>query len=188
MLYLGIDPSINGNAYCLMDPTNKTITTHKFSAPKNKRKDILDRLYLCYNDLTTFIAMNKYIHATRIVCVIEQPEKQTSERGTIAHETNKYVKLCAAFGATVASTQQRKFHTVLLATPSQWKGQVPKSITKKRMIKRYGTWVPFGSLERKTHDEIDAIGLADWAYVKNEPLSHRENTNPGNVSQGKDSI
>jgi len=185
-IYIGIDPSINGNAFALLDPEHNILIPHKFNV-KTGSKDWIDKLRLNFIDFSVFISAMAAIdihHASvKPFIVVEQPEKQNSAKGKHAYETNKYVKLCAAFGATIVGIGQYmhpKLHTLWTPTPSQWKGQVPKAITQKRMLRNYGHWHP--ALESKTHDEFDALGLADWAYAKNEPLSHRELAKTGNDS------
>lgn len=173
MIYIGIDPSINttGLAAIDLDRNIKYLShTTKISCKRfANRVYSLERAWQCmmYN---LFPGPNKMYDTCAI---IEMPERQTSLKGRLAYETNKYVKLCAAFGAWVGFCIQMLDPKKVYCIPvSKWKGQVSKYITRKRMIAKYTN--DTARLNRATHDEIDALALADWLYENHQSLSTRK--------------
>jgi hypothetical protein len=180
---MGIDPSINGNAYAIIHPITKLVMAHKFAQRNIPFSSKIADVRYQTEAFFEMIEREGLSLKHSICCAIEQPEKQISARGIHAFESNKLVKLCAAFGAVVCCAYPT-IYEMYTPTPSQWKGQVPKKITQKRIIKRYGSW---RDLSRMNHDEMDAIALADWAYAKKEPVSRRIITGTGDDPQGENS-
>lgn len=71
------------------------------------------------------------------------------------------MKLMAAFGAVVTPFA---FMKTLTPTPAQWKGQIPKHIHHKRILRKNPEAERFlADIPRTQHEHVlDALGLAQW--------------------------
>lgn len=94
--------------------------------------------------------------------VIERPEPWGSYKSLASAQSGSLQTLTLLTGALVgwALAKHSSGLLVKLIKVSQWKGQLPKEVTKKRMEKRY-------SVKFKTSDEADATGLGTW-YLENK--------------------
>lgn len=65
-------------------------------------------------------------------------------------------KVCLLVGTFVGYLHQAKSFT--LVTPNEWKGQMPKDVVKRRLIKRFGP----GTTQDWERDVWDAVGIGLW--------------------------
>lgn len=93
--------------------------------------------------------------------VIEFPEEMGGRRGRASLNSGAVRKLTYLVGRIAGGFLEADPGRLLrLAEPSKWKGQVPKNITRKRVLRDYpqvGEWLE--------HDVYDAIGIGRW-FVK----------------------
>lgn len=170
MHIIGIDPSINTTGIAILKKGPPLeIFTKEIKTPGLSIQERISKFQLEYR-----MFMQVVPHHTGLVkVVIEQPEYHTGLTGQMAVERGDIVKLCTAFGAWLQIVcSEISYMDIHLATPSKWKGQVPKNITRKRLLDKY----PKFALELKaaTHNEIDALGLADWLNNEIQSPSDRK--------------
>lgn len=93
-----------------------------------------------------------------VIC--EMPEEWQSAKGQAALQSGnirKLVYLVGLIGGRVDTTKA-SYYTV---EPSKWKGQVPKEITRARIIRAYGP-----RFKEESEDTIDALGIGRWYHKK----------------------
>lgn len=74
-------------------------------------------------------------------------------------DRNDFVKLCMSTGVICSVVNGLDWiKEIKLFTPIQWKGQVPKSVTRNRMIQTYG----LDAIQNLSDDEVDALGIANY--------------------------
>jgi len=179
MITIGIDPSINSTGIAAIN-NGKLIAYDEIKT--NRKLDIPGKLKVIGLAIPKFITHIIPADVPRR-CIIEMPEKQTSEKGFNFIEKGDFVKLCAAFG--VACLEANRFcDEIFLFTPSAWKGQTPKKITRKRMEKLYG----IETLRGLNHDAIDALALASFldANYPSESIPERKRTETANQFKAED--
>jgi hypothetical protein len=98
--------------------------------------------------------------------VSEWPMFFGTARGKIAASQDHTIGL-AGMAAGVASWFRLPATKVTLLTPAQWKGSVPKEVTRRRLEKAFQV-----DTENLGDDEIDAIGIAEY-WLKNHLRSLR---------------
>ena len=155
--FIGIDPGINHPALAVIDHSGEIVRTAKHNS--KPQHSISEKLHYARDWFAgEFSAMaTANLNTAEYQVVIELPEHQNSVRGAKCIDRNDFVKLCMSAGMlTVLFKSFTSVKEVALLTPSQWKGQVPKSITKKRMIEIYG----LDRIDFRSDDEIDALALA----------------------------
>ena len=97
--------------------------------------------------------------------VIEQPEPWGAYKSLASSRSGSLLMLQMLTGAIVgwalSQTYSISDQEVVLVKVSQWKGQLPKNVTKMRMERKY-------NCKFATTDEADAVGLADWYLQQGE--------------------
>jgi len=88
------------------------------------------------------------------IVIIEQPENWGAYKGMASSRSGSLLKLELLTGALVGWALTKCLEPKLIKV-SQWKGQLSKNITQRRMEKKY-------NCKCQTNDESDAIGLGDW--------------------------
>lgn len=81
---------------------------------------------------------------------IETPSHYSAGKGEVARNSGAILKLMFLVGAVYGAFKDQ----VTLLPVSRWKGNVPKEITQRRMLKR---WNATGD-----HNAIDAVGIGDY--------------------------
>jgi Holliday junction resolvasome RuvABC endonuclease subunit len=145
---MGIDPGLNACGIARWDPQAQTMTAQTVYP---KTKDMLGRIETICSALPRLLPS---IHTL----VIEMPQVYQYAKA----DPNDLVLLSIAVGAIARDVRPR---VLLLPTPAQWKGQVPKAIHHRRIRKL----VPniHGSTSK---DALDAVGLC--LYGINHALAH----------------
>lgn len=134
------------------------LTTEK----KNEHLDWWSRALLLANEVARLTSMEwAWRLDKRIQVVSEFPMKMESAAGIAAqkHSTARLAFLVGAVGAALTLEVDCDFSVV---TPQEWKGQLPKSIVRDRIIQRLGKGQVAGV---KTH-AWDAIGIGLWRLGK----------------------
>jgi len=105
---------------------------------------------------------------------IEFPEYQSGERGYNAARGGSTLKLAYLCGSlcsiwdmyATAIIRHKKVYPPLLIYPAQWKGQLPKKITRMRVNEAFGLQLKEGIEENIS----DAIGIGQWTIEKQKML------------------
>lgn len=154
--FIGIDPGLNHPALAVLDE-NKTIlftTRYNSKAIHSVPEKLHEAVLHFVSFYSAFMSAGQEYHVA-----VELPERQDSIRGQKCIDRNDFVKLCMSCGVLTnlfqGMGQVKKVH---LFSPSQWKGQVPKAVTKSRLMAHYGAEEVFLLSE----DEIDAVALARY--------------------------
>lgn len=98
--------------------------------------------------------VNWFCRATNGTIVIEQPQLWGSYKSTASLHSGALLGLHILTGALYwwGTTHVKEVHLIPV---TEWKGQLPKSVTRKRMEKKY-------DVKFETFDESDAVGLGDY--------------------------
>lgn len=171
MYLIGVDPSINNAAVCLMETkcdVPSSIKTFKLGTHNGTLEVKLAEL-----GIKAFKLFNEILwEVMDAIILIELPGYQDSLKGKKSVETDSFSKLCLSAGIITGSIfKLLEFRTTIdvrLVPPITWKGQVPKSITRKRMKEKYSELIQVDLL---TDDEVDALGMADYLYETTRPKS-----------------
>jgi hypothetical protein len=122
-------------------------------ASKVKKLEFVDRMRYVLTEL------NELVIDSDVEClVIEKPEPWGSYKSLASSRSGSLEILTILTGALAGWCIGQGLEVRFIKV-SQWKGQLPKHMTKKRMERKYN--VAF-----KTTDEADAVGLGDW-YLTN---------------------
>lgn len=155
MTILAIDPSVNNVGLARYNTDTKKLRTwlHHPSRKLIGASKTQSMVHLG-NSILRFILV-EFLQGEKIdELVIEYPQWQGSTKGLIAMQ--KGYTLDLAFLTGVLATGFRLAScNVYTPTPMEWKGNIPKKATEKRVEKK------FGSLQISEH-EYDAIGLLLW--------------------------
>lgn len=95
----------------------------------------------------------------QLVVVIEFPEYQEGLKGRTARSKGDLDKLSFLVGVIVG--QFPRGTRIALPHVRDWKGQLPKDVVQRRMLKHYGKW-HIDRLGVKSH-AWDALGIGHWA-------------------------
>jgi Holliday junction resolvasome RuvABC endonuclease subunit len=175
MQILALDPSILhcGWAVMLLEKNNVQVQAYgTIIAPDSlKQENLMPRIYYVLIDLERirFRMAQQNFEISKIV--IEKPQPWGSYKSLASSRSGSLEILTILTGAIAgwALTQYRP-ENVIFVPVSEWKGQLPKSATKRRMQRKY-PGVVF-----KTTDEADAVGLGDWHLEKVKEI-RRQNGN-----------
>ena len=156
---LSIDPSVNSCGVCIF--INGAPTHYELLTPKEARKQTypneLDKLQAKCRELVVKVkGLVDLYKVTSIIC--EHPE-HWDESGFVARESGALQKLTFFIGMVCF------LDNVALVTPRQWKGQMPKLVTRNRLVKKY----PDKDFATIDHNVIDAIGIGEW-FCKKEKI------------------
>lgn len=178
MIILAVDPGITRPAIAIIN--DRFGSEHVYTCDFRVLKGALDfpfRLEILRQKVQGFIDRNytRFISAyDRAFLVIEQPEHHNSLKGKKAEERGDIVKLSMTAGLFFTLfSGAHNFESRIFLTPSKWKGQVPKSVTRSRMEQLYGSDVVSAKM---SDDEVDALGLASFLYesINNKPFPARK--------------
>jgi hypothetical protein len=111
--------------------------------------DIQSKVEDAYRQLAAELTLSDW--PTYIVA--EQPCWMPSVKGRTAAALDYTIHLAQMNAGVIAWFRLPASHITLL-TPGQWKGNVPKKVTRRRLEKAFNT-----DLSDRSDDEVDAIGL-----------------------------
>ena len=163
---LAIDPSTTKIGWAIFTDQGLrkygTISPPKVKTPIKavRRKDWWSRTKVAEREISSLIERYR---PTKVI--IEQPQIFQSKKGQAASNSSSIIKLCIAAGVYAGSALGDPRIEVVFTPVNQWKGTVPKHITQRRVLRRYGVALS------KTVDNnaIDAIGIGDWYLRKRAP-------------------
>lgn len=150
---LAVDPSINSCGYAVFE--NNQISPILYNIISSKSLNTQDFEYIAKS--RAMFEKVRTIQSQFKDCkiILEVPEYRKS--AYIARESDAIVKL--SFVCGMISSLENVHHY----TPSQWKGQVPKEVMRKRLA-NYITDIDI--MHIKQHDVVDAIGLGYYYITK----------------------
>ena len=150
MRLLAIDPGIHNTGYAVFDSKDKLCEHGTIRVPE--KMVMLERV--------DYLLHTLFCRCKAIEVVVELPEPQRGVRGTMAMLRGDMLKTSILVGAIFGARWgcYNTWRTCHMVTPSQWKGQLPKTVTQAQCKKLYG-------VEKKHEydaDMIDAIMLGHW--------------------------
>lgn len=156
MLILAVDPGAGGTGWALLRSRDARVhncgTLHGRGTWDQKVRQIM----VGYEKLLS----NHYIGQV----YIESPVFMRGYGGYTTASTGDLVKLSMLCGAIYAYTM--RLHGAILVEPSQWKGQLPKKVCARRIMKILHELHPYDELGRISNHAMDAIGIGLWALGK----------------------
>ena len=147
---LCIDPATKHMGWAIFEDGNLVDSGHR----KANGKDWLQNMDQQLDFLYEFDDLDKV--------VIELPEAWGSSDRSVA-AMNSVLKLSVLVGAIRYMFAIEAGIAVELVTVRQWKGQVPKEVTIRRIRKHWG-WTG------RDHNEADAVGIGDWYLRKRKAV------------------
>jgi len=136
-----VDPGLggSGSAYWLELESHSTQHTRSPDAfaqwlPEKRSGPWLQRFDRC---LTWYASLLETYEPQLVV--IERPVVWDNEKSTASARSGNLLKLVMLVGGMIAVTP---FVPVELPAPGEWKGQLPKRVMKKRLLKRFGQSFP----------------------------------------------
>jgi hypothetical protein len=130
-------------------------------ASEVKKLELVDRMRYVLTELNELV-LNSDIDFSVECLVVEKPEPWGSYKSLASSRSGSLEILTILTGALAGWCISQGIGICFIKV-SQWKGQLPKHMTKKRMERKYN--VTF-----ETTDEADAVGLGDWYLTNREEL------------------
>lgn len=161
-----VDPGLNGTGYAVWRETERSDLVLPVRVgvwePAHDLKTDTDKARSLYGKLSLWYGIE---HCTDVY--VEQPRFEDSARGNAAVRSGNFEKLClaAATACNVAWSSGVGGHADWVSI-NRWKGNLPKDVVKRRIVKRYksvGLEDGLDRLEVRTH-AWDAVGIG--LYVK----------------------
>lgn len=158
MKTLAVDPSVNHLGWAVMfkDPATKNteiLSSGTIEAPTEyKGADLVERLAWMVSEVDDLGVASQDVDAI----VIECPEPWGAYKSMASSRSGSLQMLTLLVGAiTCWAIDMVGAKNTELIKVSQWKGQLPKHVTQRRMESKYHT-------RFKTDHEADAVGLGDY--------------------------
>lgn len=155
MIILGIDPSVNNVGIALWNTDTNECQTWTFHPKRTKDTPIVQVGHQLARYLFITVLQGK-IRPDLVVA--EYPQWEASERGLIAMQQGYTLDLAFMVGYAV-STLGLVPTKVLLPTPFEWKGNMPKTAVKARFEKHFQC-----SADDISDHEYEAAMMAVWGY------------------------
>jgi hypothetical protein len=154
---VAIDPGLNsmGWAYWARSPSDRPPTrTGLIKAPR--KLELAPRALWIAKELDTeLFKWDSGIRSTDFVS--EFPAWHGIQLGWAAGDLQRLVFLVG-----VLAGYFKEAHSFIPVTPGEWKGQLPKSVVTRRLIKRFGP----GATQEWERDVWDAVGIGLWKMGK----------------------
>lgn len=151
---MSVDPGTHSTGYCIMNLDLKLKSHGLLKARKKTWRENCDLI------LTQLIDVSSRFKPD--VLILEYPEYWAGSCGFAARESGSLLKLSFLCGCIYAYFNTVFPVNIYLVTPSQWKGQLSKEVTNRRLSKIYPNDVN-SSLD---HNTVDAIGIAYFSIEK----------------------
>ena len=160
MRYFAIDPGLSGTGWAEFKDGKPTRCGVIY--PKSQTSDLWEEKaeYIADQLLQDWFQVTELAYRSalrRIHVYIEMPQQMVSARGLAAQGGAVY-KLAFLVGYLARAVHPCRVHAI---TVNQWKGQLPKDVVERRIIKTLGT-ERCTQLNIRTH-AWDAVGLGLWA-------------------------
>lgn len=155
MRVLALDPSINHLGWALMIP-GRALMYETIDAPtESKFQELVYRIDWIIGELDDLPGQQDFD-----TVAIEKPEPWGAYKSMASSRSGSLQMLTLVVGALTQWALARVgADNVKLVKVSTWKGQLPKTVTKKRMEKKY-------NCKFATGHESDAVGLGDYVLTK----------------------
>jgi len=152
---LAVDPSINNMGCALFVVSSKRLMSAELLHPEKDAKDFTDKSFSLYLKIKKVIVD----HSVDIM-VMEMPEKWDTA-GFMSRESGAIQKLVFVCGVIYSLRYDIE---VKVVTPSKWKGQLPKEVTRNRLTKFYvpSFYKKEEEWKKVNHNIVDAIGIGHW--------------------------
>lgn len=155
MIIMSVDPSINFCGFAIHD--EQGLLAHTLLTPNKTDEDYVQKS-------RTIFSVIKNIHNDvfvengnkDVVIVLECPE-YWKVAGHAARESGSIFKLTFLCGMIATIND-----SVVIVTPSGWKGQMSKDVVNRRLRATY----PNVNIEKTNHNVVDAIGIGRWYIDK----------------------
>lgn len=150
---LAIDPSINSCGYAVFEHEQISPILYNVISSRvleTKRQEYIAKSRAVFEKVRSIQAQFE-----NCKIILEVPEYRKSAH--MARESDAIVKLSFVCGMISA------LDNVIHYTPSQWKGQVPKDVMRRRLS---GIITDIDIMRIKSHDTVDAIGLGYYYITK----------------------
>jgi len=145
-----IDPSINYLGWAVME-LDTVVASGTINASVMQKADFVERLGWMTAALQDVVEDFEFDHI-----VIERPEQWGAYKSMASGASGSLQMLTLIVGAlTYWAVIMSGVENTRLITVTQWKGQTPKHITKRRMEEKYHT-------RFKTDHEADAVGIGSY--------------------------
>lgn len=152
MTILAVDPSVNNIGLAFYDSVSGKLRTRTLQ-PVKPKGDLAKAALGCQIVRAILV---EFLQGERIdVLVAEYPNWQNSTKGFIAAQQGYTLDLAYIVGCVHMGVCPQGI--VLLPTPLQWKGNMPKSATEAKVNGA------FCNLPKISEHEYDAVGLVLWA-------------------------
>lgn len=149
---LAIDPSIVSCGYALLLGEEIILS----GAIRPPRQELIPTCRFIASHFHAWIA--RYCSRLSPFVVIEVPQYYDSLRGRVSAGRGDTLNLAFLCGYVCSNLHPRAYHVHCVTAP-EWKGQVPKDVTQRRLTAAGYTF--------SNHDEADAIALGLW-YLKHQ--------------------
>lgn len=165
---LSIDPGLNGTG-CVLWLNGQPIAARVFHPLASQIKldlsesdELVKRARNLANEIRFWAQRVIQYPLPRLTVVIEFPEHHESLKGRTARVTGSIDRLTFLIGVMAGVWTSWAQWDIRMPRVRDWKGQLPKDVVTKRMIKRYG--VPLVvKLNVRSH-AWDALGIGEWAW------------------------
>ena len=159
---ISIDPGFNGTGFVYWWGKDAPFMGHVATPPRNPDKFVtsdldIGRAHWIAETCFDYIGMLRVEHV-----IIELPEFQAGAGRQMGWKTGDLQKLTMLVGVLAEHAVSQLDAHVMLATPSEWKGQLPKDVVQRRLTSHFGLAL-MRDLEIQTH-AWDALGIGAWAY------------------------
>lgn len=145
---IAVDPSINTCGFAIF--VGGKLHKYELIRPKATSEDFVEKGRSVFWQIR-----QKLTKVTNYIIVLEMPE-YWKVAGYAARESGSFFKLAVVVGMIAT------LPNVVVVTPSQWKGQMTKEVTKNRLQRKY-TDIEFDNMDNNI---VDAIGIGDWYLSK----------------------
>lgn len=147
---VAIDPSLHSTGIVVFNKDEEPVLAHNIVVPKDIKG--VDAIYKQASLLDVFL-FNNMIHYQPARMVVEKQVYRKDERMGI----NSFLDL---FSVSYVIVPIHLRHLVTFVTPVEWKGQLPKPICHRRLLKKEKN----PELFQNNSDILDALGIGRWYY------------------------
>lgn len=151
---MSIDPSIRNCGWAVLDDKLKLI---EYGLIQTKLPNWTDNCQVVWDKL-----YEAYSKEWPQEVIIEYPELHAGMAAVAARESGAIFKLSFVCGGIFSLL--REIAVIKLVTPSKWKGQLTKELTRKRLYRIYPEIVD----KNLDHNIVDAIGIGYYTLMDRE--------------------
>lgn len=166
--FFTIDPGLNGTGWALWSGKKFSDLTPPIAsggmAPTwtNPEGDVLPWQYCVaqFAREVVFTLRSRFTKRDVGLFYIEEPAFMEGGKGMVTARSGALLKLMSLYGAILGVASGPGCFQVVPVRVAEWKGQTPKDIVARRVMKRLPSWIP----TTKASHEMDAVGIG--LYVK----------------------